>query len=318
MGWTSHLRLLALEALAPAVARLPRADRFVYFTIGGPWTAPDLRWPYRRIRIRKGWRHRYRMTLDMSHELHRRAFYTGRYYERDVPSLVWHMTRRDDCFVDVGANIGHVSLLAARKVGRTGKIIAFEPNPQTRRLLQANKTLNQLDFVIVRDEALGDADGEGELWLDQDEPGQCTLRDGATESSYTVRIARGETILSDIDGSRSVIIKIDVEGYEMKVLNGLSMVLDRPELAVIVEVTDRWLRQLGSSWEAMRSSMSRLGFTALLIVPVRTWLSPNAVALSPAPAVCNPDEQFNVLFVRLGTAMHKRIAGLICTAPIND
>ena len=75
-------------------------------------------------------------------------------------------------FVDVGANIGYFSLLAASVVGEQGAIFAFEPDPDNYRLLLANAELNGMEHRIAAVEAaLSDVTGEGQLYLSADNLG---------------------------------------------------------------------------------------------------------------------------------------------------
>ncbi len=69
--------------------------------------------------------------------------------------------RRGDSVVDAGANIGSYSLRYSKMVGEDGRVTAFEPDPENRRILRWNVRLNNARNVNVRGEALGGFTGTG-------------------------------------------------------------------------------------------------------------------------------------------------------------
>ena len=87
-------------------------------------------------------------------------------------SLLLRLLQPGDVFVDVGANIGYFSVLAASLVGEQGAVFSFEPDPNNYRLLCANMALNAFDGNSVTVEAaLSDLAGEGRLFLSEDNLG---------------------------------------------------------------------------------------------------------------------------------------------------
>ena len=70
--------------------------------------------------------------------------------------------------VDIGANIGLYTVIAAKKVGENGKVFAFEPERENNSLLRKNVEINSFKNVFVSDIALSDSAGERELYLSQD------------------------------------------------------------------------------------------------------------------------------------------------------
>ena len=93
-------------------------------------------------------------------------------WEPHETSLILDLLQPGDTFLDVGANIGYFSILAAAAVGEAGSVMAYEPDPENYRLLQANVELNALrPRVISTAAALSDANGEGRLYLSADNLG---------------------------------------------------------------------------------------------------------------------------------------------------
>ena len=155
--------------------------------------------------------------------------------------------------VDVGANAGVFTLIAARLVGATGTVDAFEPSTRDRERLLANVSLNGLSNVKVHAEALGRASGKAVLAVaGPDHPGHNTI--GGFAYSADARAYELEVDVTSLDDFATAqnlthldLLKIDVEGSETAVLQGARETLRRFRPILIVEAYDPSLRQLGTS-----------------------------------------------------------------------
>ena len=138
-----------------------------------------------------------------------------------------HFLRRDDLFLDVGANVGTYTVLAAGVRG--ANTLAFEPDPNTLQHLKRNIGINRLeDRVQVYECALGGVHGGAAFTVGLDTVNRiATAGDGKTR---TVRMERLDDIVSD---GTPAMMKIDVEGAELGVLSGAEKVLAKPSLRVI-------------------------------------------------------------------------------------
>jgi FkbM family methyltransferase len=158
--------------------------------------------------------------------------YTGLQEFSDM-AYVLHVLRRGDLFVDVGANVGSYTLLACRAIGATG--CAFEPIPATYARLQENVRLNHLeDSVTCLNVGVGRAPGTIKFTAGLDTENHA-LADGETDSgALDVQVITLDSVLKDKEPS---LLKIDVEGYEMPVLEGASQTLQKHSLhSVIMEL----------------------------------------------------------------------------------
>ena len=79
------------------------------------------------VRRRRVQPHHYEMDLLIDDPMERFAYFVGCYWGLDVTAVVMTLLRRGDFFIDVGANLGFLTLTAAKQVGREGKVLAFEP-----------------------------------------------------------------------------------------------------------------------------------------------------------------------------------------------
>ncbi len=227
------------------------------------------------VRIVRGKLHGYRMALDLADWSQRRSWLLGRYYELDVQRLMAAILKPGDSFIDIGANIGMITLLAARLVGPSGRVLSVEPNPDPRALLRRHIEMNGIENVEIVDVALSDAVEDKTLSVVGDHDGVATLADMAGGAGVT-RAHRLRTVVGDDaipDGlPGSVLIKIDVEGYETKVLRGLSHILERYRPMVITEFEPRHLVRAGSSPEELISLMTGRGYKAFDIFVRRSPL----------------------------------------------
>jgi FkbM family methyltransferase len=162
---------------------------------------------------------------------------TGNWYcglhELSDMGFVLHMLRAGDHFLDVGANVGSYTVLAAGAVGAV--VTSVEPIPATFRHLQRNVALNGLSAKVTA--------WQGGL---SDSPGVLTFTEGLDTVNHVV--ARGEagavvdvpvrTVDDLVEADVPVLIKIDVEGHEHAVLKGAARTLASPRLLAVVMETN--------------------------------------------------------------------------------
>ncbi|MBI5622172.1 MAG: FkbM family methyltransferase [Elusimicrobia bacterium] len=124
--------------------------------------------------------------------------------------------------VDVGAHIGTFALLAARMVGPSGRVVALEPSPATLELLRRNVALNGLSWVKVHPVGAAEAEGTAELFTASglDNPAADTLSPTPGRRGVMVRLARLDDVLAQEGCTRVDLLKLDVEGAELRALAG--------------------------------------------------------------------------------------------------
>jgi len=178
--------------------------------------------------------------------------------------------RAGDVVLDIGANIGWFSLVAAKHIGKNGTVHAFEPRPETAKMLKRTMADNALrDQVHVWEFALSDAWGTLELvWgKGTDNPG------GSFVASTLVNLEQYETakvtagILDDIlpDVAPDV-IKIDVEGAEPKVMKGAQNTLKRKHPPILSELFPEQLQSVsGVSAAQYIGQMKSYGYSCYLL-----------------------------------------------------
>lgn len=152
-------------------------------------------------------------------------------------------------FVDVGASFGYYTSLASRIVGPTGRVFAFEPSPVAYKSLVEMISDNQIENIEVYHAAAGDRDGKVDILLPPNgelhSPSIFDCGEGFTP--HSVPLVRLDSHLALADGVLIDLIKIDVEGFEPNVIEGLRGLISRGLVRMIMlEFNSGWLRRNGS------------------------------------------------------------------------
>ena len=140
-------------------------------------------------------------------------------------------------FVDVGSNIGSHTLNAARLVGSTGSVFAFEADPDTYNLLVKNIEFNNLTNVTVKRTCVSDQVGTVSFYKHRDSA-KSSIVDRGEKLSLTLPAEMLDNLIPI--NTRIDILKVDVEGAELNVLRGARRIFldQRPPSVVIIEVFD--------------------------------------------------------------------------------
>jgi FkbM family methyltransferase len=140
-------------------------------------------------------------------------------YEQEEIDFLCSLAKPGDTFVDVGANIGLYTLHLSRAVGSTGRVLAFEPDPDNLALLRENIRLNNCDNVTVFPFALGNTSSHQKLYTCKDNKGYQGWADfNSSGTAVEVEVKAGADVLGDLTPE---LMKIDVEGAEPLVWKGL-------------------------------------------------------------------------------------------------
>lgn len=184
--------------------------------------------------------------------------------EPGLRKLMVSLLRAGDVFIDVGANIGLHSVVAARTVGSAGQVYAIEASPPTLVHLRKSIHLSGVDSIVtVLAKAAGAAAEPQRAMHLSNTSGHSSLfplEDAVAEVSVDV------AAVDDLVSGRVDLVKIDVEGAELDVIAGMRRVLEQnPELAVVAEFAPSHLARANVNLQDWRSMVLRHGFEVFSI-----------------------------------------------------
>ena len=172
-------------------------------------------------------------------------------------------------FLDVGAHIGYDTLKASVKVGPSGKVVSFEPNPSTLKELHANIAASHAINVTVepiactdKDQALTlyDSTSEGNSGASSLSLANADEARKGTLPSYTVKGRPLDEVVRELGLSRLDVIKVDVEGAEYLVLRGARETLQRFHPKLVMEVVPLQLANMNATVEQLHALLKELGY----------------------------------------------------------
>lgn len=172
--------------------------------------------------------------LHLGRQISRGIFTTAEAADSEFPRLAtW--VRAGDWVLDVGANLGNYTARLSELVGENGRVLAFEPVPETFELLAANLARFPLRNVSLFNVAVSDAPDLGGITMPR--------LDSGLENRYMAHLTDGPSAFSvyclPVDAlalpHRVSLVKIDVEGHELPALRGMRALLERDHPVLIVE-----------------------------------------------------------------------------------
>jgi FkbM family methyltransferase len=188
------------------------------------------------------------------------SLYFASTFEQDVENLFKKYVHENNTVIDVGANIGYHTLHSAEYVGGGGKVVAIEPNQWAINRLTRNLELNPQiqERVHIIKVALSDRD---ELSQEMSFQASYKLSGKNAAVSEIVDVRSLDSICDENGLSGISLIKIDVDGFEIKVLNGSLDLLARDHPTLIVEFTPSVFRQLGDEIQAVEQALRSIGYS---------------------------------------------------------
>lgn len=229
------------------------------------------------------------MYVSPNEHQQRQLFWYG-YYEKPVGITIKRLLKPGHVFLDIGANIGYFSLLAA-KCCPSSMVVSFEPVIEIFEKLQKNILLNNTPNIITVNMAAGEKDEVRDIYLSApDNTGMSSLE---KPENYSGVSQKTEVIAIDTWFARSNLpkvdlVKIDVEGNELSVLKGMKTVIEKFRPLIIMEVNPETLSLFRLSVTDLYRQILNLGYEAHLIA------EDGSTGITD---VRNIIEQVNVLFV---------------------
>jgi FkbM family methyltransferase len=188
---------------------------------------------------------------------------TGNYEYAETRFVLDHLSAGDH-FIDIGANVGWFTLLAARKVGATGKVTSFEPRTTIFKMLQRSVLENGLSNVVtLHNCALGDT--KRTMWLtwatDTLNGGEAHLSDRPSQNAACSEATSVQTLDDMALWPKVAVVKIDAEGAEPIIVRGAQRFLQRDRPIVVCEVNQMQLGAFGASIHELLDAFHRLDYS---------------------------------------------------------
>jgi FkbM family methyltransferase len=199
----------------------------------------------------------YELNLN---ELIDRSIYFKGCFEPMATAVMYKYVKFGMTVLDIGANIGCHTLLYAKLVGRSGKVIAFEPMKWAIAKLKRNMELNDFSNIIVEKVALSDVNDKRSVYFRS----SYTLDDDSapeSEVNEDVNFMTLDTYVESRRLNKIDFIKLDVDGFESKVIRGGLKTIRKFKPVIIMELGKYTLTEHGDSAERLIDLLSGVGYS---------------------------------------------------------
>ncbi|MBA5865470.1 MAG: FkbM family methyltransferase [Nitrospira sp. CR1.3] len=204
----------------------------------------------------------HRWLLNPSDFVQTEFFWLG---ERDTWDIrhAKRLIHAGDVLLDVGANFGHYSITLADAVGRACEIHAFEPFPPNADRLRTNIRLNGLErHIHVHPVGLSDSSGVGKMMIRADNSGAATLAvtEEAAVGARNIELTTLDAFCERHGIAKVDFIKVDVEGFEEKMVSGGTKTIERFAPNMLIEFDPPKLTRAGSSVDRLAAQLRQLRY----------------------------------------------------------
>jgi FkbM family methyltransferase len=244
------------------------------------------------------------MYVDLADEGIGQVIYDKRDYEPHETQVLRNTLKPGMTFVDVGANIGYFTVLAAKLVGQTGKVVAFEPEPHNHHLLRRNVSRNRLTNVSMLRCALGATPGTAMIHRSATNFGDHRIYGDANSAALTqVSVETFDRAIAGQGVRLPDVVKMDTQGFECHILHGMEQFFAAGHPATVL--TEYWphgMTRSGGDPTAFLQSFANHGFTASVLTRDGRCLDTPVNSINdylPSFDPCAPDGCYlNIVFTR--------------------
>ncbi len=205
------------------------------------------------------------LELHLADKIDRRIYYTG-HYERPTEVLFKRLLPGAKCFVDIGANNGYFVILAATLMGPGSRALAFEPFSATFARLERNIQVSGVQGIATFKVALSNVTENRTMFSEQSTLGMSTFAasDRTQGASETVACDTFDNVWANQDGGTIDLVKMDIEGAELLVLEGMTDTLRQRNFRnMFIEVHPKQIRGLGGEPRRVAEMLAGSGYLLL-------------------------------------------------------
>lgn len=277
------------------------------------WRAGGRR--YVTVKVGNQW-----MKLDLTDRTMTDQLFVLRTWEKYETSLFQRVLQPGMYVADIGAHIGYYSLLAARAVGRKGRVLAFEAAPSNFELLQFNLAKNHCQQIVTAENvAITDCARPLELYLSNQNTGDHRIfpsnaqddqlfNDGKTRASVNIRGIALDEYLAAYNITHIDVIKIDVQGAEWDAFQGMRRTLEQPHITMFMEFWPHGLDMNGADAKALLQWLQDLNLQLLLIDREAEQLKPvDIIEFAEYALTLDPNLQIDLIATRAANKLFDRL-----------
>ncbi len=213
-----------------------------------------------------------KMYIDLADKEVSQSLLKHGFYEKYETKLFKKVLKRGMTVLDIGANIGYYTLIAARKVGINGKVFAFEPEPSNYDLLCKNIEANKFQNVVIIPKAVSNKVKTIKLYLSPENRAEHSFCKYLNNKFVNVK-----TIVLDnfLKNKKIDFVKVDIEGAEAEALQGMQNVIkSNKKLILITEFWPAGIEMRGFSPKGYLEKLFELGFKLYNINETKQKLEP--------------------------------------------
>ncbi|MGL5074391.1 MAG: FkbM family methyltransferase [Waterburya sp.] len=184
-------------------------------------------------------------------------------YELPIQNIFSQQLHQGAVFYDIGANVGFFSIIAARLVGNTGKVYAFEPGEGNANSIRHNARLNNFNQIEVIEKAVSDTPGEGELLLAKYSGGHALATADAPPDlagTVTIELVTIDDLIAQNQIQPPNFVKVDIEGAELDALKGMTETIKQYKPIIIYEIDDGDRVAYQRKYQEIESFLQSLGY----------------------------------------------------------
>lgn len=215
-------------------------------------------------------------------------------WEIKATKLVKNLVKEGDVALDIGAHIGYYTLLLAKLVGKSGKVIAFEPDPDNFQLLKKNVIANGYTNTVLESKAVSNMVGTATLYRSVLDSAQSRLHSSGFCESSQVDTVTLDNYFKGYEGGIDF-IKIDAEGAEASIVQGADSVLRRnPNVTILTEFFPSMIKSYGSDPGEYLRRLTMYGYSFydideknMSVVPTDTHTILSTYSIGPTETYTN-------------------------------
>lgn len=210
-------------------------------------------------------------------------------YSPEILEILKRCIKPGDQVVDIGAHIGYFTVQLAQLVTSSGRVYSFEPDPRSYKQLLQSVKANNMNWCKIFPIALSNNPiGNIDFYLSPQLGWSTAVKNSHLQNCYpiTVETTTLDSLLAHKRITNKIkLIKLDVEGFEEKIINGMLRVLEICRPIVIMEVNNRMLSANGNDCSSLLSIVKRLDFNVYRIESSRRF--PSSFNLVPVDRECD-------------------------------